>query len=333
MIQENRVNYLLLLSGLMGVICLVPVSSLRAEEQSVAKAKKVAAKVNGQPIYEERLKPEVDNALRKFRKYGMRNEAPGLVKRLRSRALEKVIGEELISQESQRLKIEDIDEKVTQKLRALERKYGTGERFEKYLKRNNLTLEGVRSSLRARVYIDEYLREKGISEPQISEERIREAYEQNPDSYSTEETIKVSHILIAVDESAGAEDDEQALKKTEKIHREILEGKDFAEMAREHSHCNSASGGGSLGYVKRGYMPAEFDTVAFATEKDAVSEVVKTKFGYHIIKVFDKKAAGVAPYEGVREFIKKHLQQQESKKKLAAHIAELKRKAKIEITE
>ena len=136
-----------------------------------------------------------------------------------------------------------------------------------------------------------------------------------------------------MDGIAGAEQNEQALQKAEKIHGEILEGKDFAEMARKHSDCNSASGGGSLRYIKRGYMPAEFDRVAFAMEKDAVSEVVKTKFGYHIIKVFDKKSAGVAPYEDVREFIKKHLQQQESKKKLEGHIGELKKKAKIEITE
>lgn len=333
MIQENRVNYLLIFLGLMGVTCFVASRSLRAEEQSMAEGKKVVAKVNGKPIYEERLKPEVENGLRKFRKYGMRNEDPDLVKRLQSRALDKAVGEELIFQESQRQTIEDIDERVTQKLRALERKYGTGERFEKYLKQNNLTMEGVRSSLRARIYVDDYLKEKGILEPQISEERIREAYEHNPDSYYGEESIKVSHILIAVDGIAGAEENEQALQKAEKIHNEIVEGKDFAEMATKNSDCNSASDGGSLRYIKRGYMPAEFDRVAFAMEKDAVSEVVKTRFGYHIIKIFEKKPAGVTPYEEVREFIKRHLQQQESKRKLAAHIAELKEKAKIEITE
>ena len=78
-------------------------------------------------------------------------------------------------------------------------------------------------------------------------------------------------------------------------------------------------------------MPRAFDKVAFAMEKGAVSEVVKTKFGYHIIKLSDKKSAGVAPYEEVRDFIEKFLQQQESEKKRAAHIAELKKKAKIEI--
>ena len=331
--QKIRINYLLIFLGLMGVTCYIlriSPRSLQAEEQSLAEAQKVVAKVNGKPIYEEQLKRELENSLRIFRKYGTRKEDSDLVKRLQSRALDKVIGEELIFQASQRLTIEDIDEKVKQKLKALERKYATGERFEKYLKQNNLTMEGVRRSLRVRLYVDEYLMEKGLSEPQISEERIREAYERNPDSYSGEETIKVSHILIGTDRISGVEENEQALQRAERIRGEISEGKDFAEMAKKHSDCNSASGGGSLRYIKRGYMPEEFDRVAFAMEKGAVSEVVKTEFGYHIIKVFDKKSAGVTPYEEVRDFIKKLLQQQESKEKITVHIAELKKRAKIE---
>jgi peptidyl-prolyl cis-trans isomerase C len=332
--QKNKLDYLLMFLGLMGAtgyaVCLSP-GSLQAEEQSVAEAKKIVAKVNGKPIYEEQLTPQVENDLRVFRKYGMRKEAPDLVERLQSRALDKLIGEELIFQESQKLTIEDIDEKVEQKLKALKKKYGTGEEFAKYLKRRNLTMEEVRRSSRTRIYVDEYLEEKGISEPQISEESIREMYNRNPDSYSREETIKVSHILIAVEADAGVEEKEQASQKAEEIGKKVLKGKNFAEMAKKHSDCNSASGGGSLGHIKKGYMPRRFDKVAFAMEKDAVSEVVETKFGYHIIKVFDKKSAGVAPYDEVRDFIKKFLQQQESDKKRAAHIAELKEKAKIEI--
>jgi peptidyl-prolyl cis-trans isomerase C len=192
-------------------------------------------------------------------------------------------------------------------------------------------MEDVRESLKVRVYTDEYLKEKGVLEPHISEELIRDNYERNPDAYSREETIKVSHILIAVDENTAAEEKDQASQKAEEIREEVLDGKDFAEMAKTHSDCNSASGGGSLEYVKRGYMPAEFDRVAFAMEKDAVSTVVRTKFGYHIIKVFDKKSAGLTPYEEIRDFIKKYLQEQESKKKRAAHIEKLKKTAKIEI--
>jgi parvulin-like peptidyl-prolyl isomerase len=86
-----------------------------------------------------------------------------------------------------------------------------------------------------------------------------------------------------------------------------------------------------LGYIKRGYMPDQFDRVAFAMEINAVSEVVSTKLGYHIIKVSDKKGGGVAPYEEARELIKKFLQKEEAKKRLAAHIGKLRGEANIEI--
>ena len=86
-----------------------------------------------------------------------------------------------------------------------------------------------------------------------------------------------------------------------------------------------------MGYIKRGYMPAPFDEAASALEENAVSEVVETKFGYHVIKLLDKKPAGVVPYEEVKGFITKYLQQEESKKKLADHVEELRKQAKIEI--
>lgn len=333
MLRIDTVSYLLIFLALIGLVCFVPSRSLRAQEQSVTQGKKVIAKVNDEPIYEERVKPRVQNNLTKFRKYGMRDEAPDLIKRLQQRALDEVIGEELILQASRTLEIEDVDEKVAQKLRALEKRHATKERFAEYLKQNNLTMVGLESSVKARVYVAEYLKEKGISEPEVSEERVREAYELNPDSFSEEESIEASHILIVSEGVPGTEADEQARKEAEEIRSKLLEGGDFAEMARKHSDCNSASAGGSLGYIKRGYMPEEFDRVAFSVGKDTVSEVVKTKFGYHIIKVLDKKPAGRVPYEEVRDFIEKYLQEEESRKKLAEHIAELRKKAKIEIVE
>lgn len=305
--------------------------STKAIDGKMETAGKVVARVNGKPIYEDQLNPEVKRSLEKFRKYGMRNEDPNLVKKLQKRALDKLISDELIFQESRKITIENIDTKVEQKQKVLENKYGHGEGMEKYLKIRNLTMRDLRESLRAEICVDEYLKKQGILEPEISEKLVRQTYERNPDRYSREESIKVSHILIAVDSYAGSEAKKQARQKAEQIRKEILEGRDFTEMARKHSDCNSASDGGNLKYIKRGYMPEEFDKAAFSMEKEALSDVVETRFGYHIIKVFDKKPAGMIPYEEVKDFIKKFLQEKESKRKLANHIAELKSRAKIEL--
>lgn len=332
--RERGTNYFfMLLSCIAVTLCFVSATTDASDvkKNSEAKKRKAVARVNGKPIYEDQLAPEVEKGLKKFRKYGMRKDSPDLVKRLNKKALDKVIDHELISQESQKLKIKDVDKKVEEKLQAMRKKYQTEERLNNYLKMKGITIEELKGNFKKRVYIDEYLKKQGISDPEIPEENIKGFYDSSPKAYSREESVKVSHILIKVDENAGPKEKERAWKKAEQIRKEILGGKAFAEMAKKHSECNSASGGGSLRYTKRGYMPEEFDQVAFSLKKGVVSEVVETKFGYHIIKVSEKTPGGVAPYHEVRDFIKKFLQEDESKKKLAEHLAKLKEKAKIEI--
>jgi peptidyl-prolyl cis-trans isomerase C len=261
----------------------------------------------------------------------MRGNDAQMVKRLQLRILNKAIGNMLINQESKKRNIENMEEKVEQRVKDLEQKFGAGEGMERYLKIRGITMDGLKESLKGRVRVDEYLKEQGVLEPEIPEERIRAMYDADPESFSAEETITVSHILIAVDAEAAAEEKDLARQKAEQIRKEVLDGKDFAAAAQEYSGCKSAANGGSLGRIKRGFMPAEFDKVAFALETGAVSEVVETTFGFHIIKLTDKDPGGVVPYEQMRDFLKKYLQDEESKKKLEAHIAQLRSTAQVEI--
>ena len=326
--------YFMLLSCFAVTLCFASTDTTTtpdAKKQSNAKDRKVVARVNGNPIYEDQLASGVKKELKRFKKYGKESDSPDLVKRLQEKTVHKVIDTELIYQEGQKLTIKNLDEKIEQKLKKMKRRHQTAEQFEKYLKARNLSLKELRKSLKKRVYIDEYLKKQGISDPEIPEEDIKRFYDSNPKAYAREESIKVSHILIKIDENTDPEKKGKAFKKAEQIRKEILGGKDFAEMAKKHSECNSASGGGSLRTIKKGYMPAEFDQAAFALKEGKVSEVVETKFGFHIIKVFKKTPGGIAPYPEVRDFIRKFLQEDESKKKLAEHLAKLKEKAKIEI--
>jgi peptidyl-prolyl cis-trans isomerase C len=201
----------------------------------------------------------------------------------------------------------------------------------RYLKMRRMSMDGLRESLKAKLLVDEYLKEQGVLEPEIPEVRIREMYDEDPGSFSTTETVRVSHVLIVVDGQAGTEEKQQARQKAEQVREEILAGGDFAAIAMAHSDCRTASKGGDLGRIKRGYMPAAFDEVAFSLEKDSVSDVVETEVGYHVIKVVDRQPARVIPYEETREFLKTYLQGEESKKQLAAHIAELRKRSEIEI--
>ena len=332
--EQARVGYLRLAAAAMLVAGCVGEPSFengRAAEQSGAEARKVVARVNGEPIYEDQLQPAVEKSLAQLARHGAQKDDTDLIKRLQARQLNELIGNLLVYQESKKRTIENVDEKVEQRVKDLEKKYGAGQGMARYLKIRRMTMGDLRESLKARVRVDEYLKEQGVLEPEIPEDRIREMYDVDPKSFSTTETVTVSHIMIAVDAQAGTEEKQQARQQAEQIRKEILAGEDFAAMAKAHSDCRTASMGGDLGQIKKGYMPAAFDKVAFSLEKDTLSEVVETRSGYHVIKTVDRQPTRLIPYEEMRGFLETYLQGEESKKKLAALIAELRKRSEIEI--
>jgi parvulin-like peptidyl-prolyl isomerase len=179
--------------------------------------------------------------------------------------------------------------------------------------------------------IDEYLKKCGILDPEIPGAEITAYYENNKSQFRREEMVRVSHILIKTDKDAGTEEKEAALKKAERIRREIISGADFGETAKKYSEDRAATGGGDLGFIVRGYMPPAFDKEAFGLSKGAVSGPVLTGFGCHILKVTDRRPGGTEPYDEVKGFIINFLKKQVSARKLASHINELKKKADIEV--
>ncbi len=220
-----------------------------------------------------------------------------------------------------------MDEKVYEKLKELKSKYQSEKKYKDFLNTKGRTEADVKESIKSKIYVEQYLDMAGIVNPVVPDDEIRGYYEKNKVGFRRKETIKVSHILIIVKDDSKPEEKEQLLAKTEKIREEILKGKDFTEMAKEYSGDRKAD----LGYISRGYMPSEFDEAAFSLETGKLSDVVQSKHGFHIIKVLDRKAEGIVPYEEVKDFIGKYLQEGLARQKRASNIKELKSNAEIEI--
>ncbi|MCJ7617041.1 MAG: peptidylprolyl isomerase, partial [Desulfobacterales bacterium] len=107
-------------------------------------------------------------------------------------------------------------------------------------------------------------------------------------------------------------------------------GEDFAALAKEFSEGPSKNNGGDLGYFQRGQMVKSFEDVAFALKTEAVSDIVETQFGYHIIKVVDKKPEKTIAYENVKEDIAQQLKQEKTQEEVKIYIQKLREKSKIE---
>ena len=125
------------------------------------------------------------------------------------------------------------------------------------------------------------------------------------------------------------------LVKEEKLALDLLEqiknGGDFEKLAKKHSICPSGKKGGHLGEFRQGQMVPAFDKVVFSCPVLEPTGPLHTQFGYHIIKVRAKSPAGVVPYEQMRAFLLKYLQDEEAKKLLEVHVQELRKKAQIEV--
>jgi peptidyl-prolyl cis-trans isomerase C len=155
---------------------------------------------------------------------------------------------------------------------------------------------------------------------QVTDQDIKNYYEKNKEDFANISQIRASHILVKTKEEA------------EKILEKLRKGEDFAKIARDNSiDTGSAKNGGDLGFFSPGQMVPEFERAAARLKVGELSEPVKTKFGYHIIKVTDKKIGQPFDFEKVKNLIYQRLTAEKQKEAFDSYIEELKKSYKIEI--
>lgn len=141
----------------------------------------------------------------------------------------------------------------------------------------------------------------------ITDGEIESYYEYNPDMFVERKQVKARHILFKLEKDADEATEKKVREEAEAVLKEARQGKDFAELAKKHSQGPSKSEGGDLGYFSEGQMEKAFEEAAFKMKKDEVSDLVRSFFGYHIIKVEDVKEKRTKPLEEVREQIREVL--------------------------
>src|SRR5208283_333139 len=142
----------------------------------------------------------------------------------------------------------------------------------------------------------------------VTEDEVKHYYETHPVEFSTEGVVKVSHIFFSIDITAGEKGVQMARDKAEDALRRIRAGEDFSKVASEVSEDQRTKGkGGNLGYLRKNRMGPEFDNVAFSLKQGETSGIVRTQFGFHIIKVDERNERFVESYEKARDKIREKL--------------------------
>lgn len=175
--------------------------------------------------------------------------------------------------------------------------------------------------LRKRLIVETYLKKKVEQEAQVSDAELKKFYDENQEKFKTGAQVKASHILV------------KSEKEAQDILAQLKGGASFEELAKKYSTDSTASKGGDLGWFSKGAMVPEFDKAVFGMKEGALSGIVKTQFGFHIIKVTGIRSAGIRAFDEVKEQIKSSLlpsKQQEIFQKMKE---DLKKNAKVSIKE
>jgi peptidyl-prolyl cis-trans isomerase C len=179
---------------------------------------------------------------------------------------------------------------------------------------------------------NEFLKREVAQKVTIPEKDLKSYYDTHTNEFKTPEMIKARHILVKIDPAASEEDKKKAREKAEDILKKIKGGEDFAGLAADLSDDpGSKAKGGDLGFFPRGRMVKPFEDAAFSLKTGELSGIVETQFGFHIIKVEERKEPATEPFEAVKESIRQKLLQDSVKTKVTEFIDNAMKDAKVEV--
>jgi peptidyl-prolyl cis-trans isomerase C len=288
-----------------------------------------AAIVNGKPIPMSEYQAGIDQLNRQIEMTGRQPDEKELPT-LKQRILNNLIARELMKQEIAKKGIKVDESEVNAQLDTV-KKSTSPEDFANSLKQMNMTEESLKEHFASQLAVKKLIETELSSKVAVTPEEVKAFYDSNPDVFKTPEMVRASHILVKVDEKASPEEKAKALEKIKGIQKRIQAGEDFAEVAKEVSDCPSKANGGDLNFFQKGQMVGPFENAAFSMKPGEVSDIVETEFGYHIIKLTDKKAPGTMSFDEIKPRIEQHLKSEKMSQEYPKYIEALKSKAKIEI--
>lgn len=312
-------------------------------------------KINNKVIKESEYNNMIDKSLAQV-PFGKPEDLKGnkdgfLFLMTQQRVVNQMIVQELLNQEAEKRGIKVKNKDVDEAMKKVIDQMGGRDKLLEALKANNISIAEFKKDLKSQVKMRKLANSAGkIS---VTDKDCEDFYKNNPDKFQNPDKVRASHILLAanpyqigeeIKSNSKKEISEKDLKAqvdakiaekealANKLAKELKADKSkFAEYAKKYSEDpGTAQQGGDLGFFAKDTMVPEFANVAFNSKPDTVSDVVKTQYGYHIIYVQDRRAAGITPYEKAKTGIKDHLVMEKQIKALDDLVAAARKEAKIE---
>jgi peptidyl-prolyl cis-trans isomerase C len=309
----------------------VPVPAAPVNAAPAASAGDVAVDVDGEKMTTAELRKALDQGMASLRSQVPPEKLAEVEAGMRKDIVEQFITRAVFVKETERRKVQVPEQEVEKALTQLQGDLPKGMTFEQAMKAEGTTLEKVKSEIRTRLGIRKMILEGKDTQPvKPAEKEVEDFYKKNPEQFKLPERVHARHILIAL--APGDDEKAKAAKaaKAKDVRAQLAAGANFAELAKKYSDCPSKEAGGDLGEFARGQMIKPFEDAAFTQKKDEIGPVVETTFGYHIIQVLGRQAAGMAPLNAeLKEKISGHLASLNQRKAVEQLAKDLRAKAKI----
>jgi peptidyl-prolyl cis-trans isomerase C len=246
--------------------------------------------------------------------------------------LDQIIAYHLIGQEASARKMAPTPAEVSAKVAEMRGQYPDEGTFQKALKNMGVTLEQVQRQTRLGIAVEKMISAEVTSKVSVSDGDVTAFYQQNLDRFKQGEAVHASHILKIAGADADPSAKQKAREEAKQILQQLQKGADFATLAREQSQdSGTAASGGDLGFFPKGQTDPAFEAAAFALKPGGLSDVVESAFGFHIIKVHERRGPRTEPFAEVSGQIKEFLAGQQHAARLGEFVDRVKAKSKIEI--
>ena len=313
-------------------------SSAQSSPQSL-KIPEVVAQVNGVDIQSKYIEFRMNQILKNVKRPLTIREKTSVVKDL----IEKEIVRELVNQQGKKNNLEVGSGLIEKEMTALRKPYDSDEEFEKALGARNITINDLKKSITVDINARKLLNQEIKGKITISDADVKKYYEENKHKFHRPESYRARHILAAIFppdmlrstpvtelQNKKEELTQKAEEKIDKIIKELKEGANFEELAKRISDDEaSRENGGDLDVIYKGIFDPTFDEAVSKLNPGEISGKVETQFGFHVIKLTEKRPPEQAPFKELEEAIQKHLFMEEAKVLVASYVEDLKKEAKI----
>jgi peptidyl-prolyl cis-trans isomerase C len=300
---------------------------------SEANSKDVVVSVDGKYLKKSQLEKEIKELMDVYKDKVPKDKTKDFQANIKKQLIENFITRTVLENEIEKRKIQAAEKEINESIEQIKTSLPPGQKIADFLKQSRLTKEKFNEDIAFTIKAKQLVQIDLGNKAKPSAKEISKFYNENKNTFVVPESVHVRHILVAIEQGDDEKIKAEKKAKIENLHKQLIDGVYFAEVARKNSDCPSKENGGDLGIIKKGETVQQFEDAAFSQEKNVIGPVVSTEYGHHIIQVIDHDKGRTITLADAKSRISDYLEQQKQMEAFTSLVKKLRENAKIVIYE